>query len=201
MSASTRNVTFGVIATALVAASPAWGQGAPKLEGTISYAGAHVSGRDSSQSYDVGIMLDGSMALSDRLAVLGEVSWGRARANDLDFERTRAAYNVTTFGGGARYTMPGQRLTPFAQVVLGLSRDTFDPRECFLFAECLGLAYTTNSFMLQPGGGAVWRVGEHWGVAGQVDYRRVLTGKLEVDGEEGFNAFRFSVGIRFASAP
>jgi len=39
---------------------------------------------------------------------------------------------------------------------------------------------------VQPGGAAVWRAGEHWGVVGQVDYRRVFTGKLEVDGEEGF---------------
>jgi hypothetical protein len=190
-----RNLSFWVVAVAMMAALPASAQDVPKLEGTISYAATHVTDR----WYDVGVNIDGSVALNNTWAVLGEVGWGRARAEEFDFERTRAAFNVTTFGGGLRYNRVGESLRPFAQIVIGMSRDTFDPRTCFLFAECVGAAFTTNSLMAQPGAGAVWKVRDNWGVVGQVDYRRVIDGKITAQGDEGFNAFRVAVGIRFMS--
>ena len=195
MKASIRNLGFWVVATVMIGALPASAQDAPKLEGSILYAATHVPDR----WYDVGVNIDGSVAIGAKLAVLGEVGWGRARAKDFDFERTRAAYNVTTVGGGLRYNMVGEKWTPFGQIVLGLAHDTFDPRTCFLFAECVGVAYSKNSFMFQPGGGAVYKVAENWGIVGHVDYRRALDGKLTADGDEGYNAFRLGIGIRFMS--
>lgn len=196
MKASIRNLSFWVVATVMIGALPASAQDAPKLEGSILYAATHQGDR----WYDVGVNIDGSVAIGARLAVLGEIGWARARATEYDFERTRAAYNVTTFGGGVRYSKPGEKVTPFGQVVLGLSRDTFDPRTCFLFAECVGVAYTTNSFMFQPGAGAVYKVAENWGIVGNVDYRYVTSGKTSFDSDEGFSAFRLGIGIRFMSS-
>jgi len=202
---SMRNVGLGVLAL-LLGALPAYAQNdAPRVEGTLGYQAIHTrigkAARGEDAWYSIGFNIDGSYSLTPALSLVGEVGWGRSPVTGTCtvcsspitlHDQTRAAFNESNFGGGVRYNKRGAgKITPFGQVILGLSRDSFDTRTALLFAELVGEAYTTNSFLAQPGGGVVWKANDNVGVVGQVDYRRVFAD------DEGFNGFRVVLGMRF----
>jgi len=189
----------------MLGALPAYAQDAPKVEGTLGYQAinARTGKAENGENawYSIGFNIDGSWSLSPSLSILGELGWGRSPVQGTCtvctqpipiHEQTRAAFNETNMGGGVRWSKRGMgKMTPFAQVVLGISRDSFDTRTALLFAELVGEAYTTNSFMAQPGGGVVFKMNDNIGIVGQVDYRRVFAS------DAGFNAFRIVAGMRF----
>jgi hypothetical protein len=202
---SMRNVGLGLLAV-MLGALPAYAQDAPKVEGTLGYQAINArTGKAATGEnawYSIGFNIDGAWSLGSRLAVLGELGWGRSPVEGTCtvctapipiHEQTRAAFNETNIGGGLRYNLGGNagKFTPFVQAVVGVSRDSFDTRTALLFAELVGEAYTTNSFMAQPGAGVVYRMNQNIGIVGQVDYRRVFAE------DEGFNAFRIVAGMRF----
>lgn len=204
MKVSMRSVGLGLLAV-MLGALPAYAQDAPKVEGTLGYQAINArtgkAANGENAWYSIGFNIDGSWSLNPTWSILGELGWGRSPVSgDCTVcsqviplhEQTRAAFNETNMGGGVRYNKRGMgKLTPFAQIVVGISRDSFDTRTALLFAELVGEAYTTNSFMAQPGGGVVYNLNDNVGVVGQVDYRRVFAD------DEGFNAFRFVAGMRF----
>lgn len=167
---------------ALVAfAAPASAQTAPALDLGVGYQVL----RAPDQTFPVGFNLDLSGALSGNFRWVGEFNHSRDSEGAFGVDASLAA---TAFGAGVRWAPEATaKYHPYAQVLAGLERDSVN-----LDVDGLGglVDESDSSFMLQPGVGATFPVGQKWGVFGQADYRRIFH-----EGE-GTNAFRFVVGAR-----
>jgi outer membrane protein with beta-barrel domain len=103
-----------------------------------------------------------------------------------------ASATAWNFGAGGRWTKFGaSRLWPFAQVLLGA--EVLHAR-----AELAGIedSDTDTSFMLQPGVGVNFVVGDGWGIVGQIDYRRTFFDEPENTENSINNQFRVFIGAR-----
>jgi len=152
----------------------------------------------------IGVAVDGVRNFG-ALGLVGEGGWSydtdtqdvvASPAFGLDFKT-----NVWHLAGGGRFTSrKSAKFWPYGQLLAGVvgtrvSGDAVD----VLNAGDSSVSHT--SFMLQPGAGATWVVGEGWGVFGQVDYRRVWlndddTGTAFGNLSDGRNDFRFVIGFR-----
>ena len=152
----------------------------------------------------IGVAVDGVRNFG-ALGLVGEGGWSydtdtqdvvASPAFGLDFKT-----NVWHLAGGGRFTSrKSAKFWPYGQLLAGVvgtrvSGDAVD----VLNAGDSSVSHT--SFMLQPGAGATWVVGDGWGVFGQVDYRRVW---LNADDtvtafsnlSDGRNDFRLFLGFR-----
>jgi hypothetical protein len=210
--ASMRNVALSVVAgLTFGVALPAAAQDIPKLDVGIGYQAAssgdkHVAGLgDVSGFYKYGFNADGSVPLNEKLSVVAELGWMRDSIPELlkspstgeELPSTHANFNALNYGGGLRWNKRSEKMTPFAQFIVGVQRDTFDVGSGPAFGQLLNLKYTRNSIMVQPGGGVALAVNETMSVVGQVDYRYVnISGRGE-DIDNGKNVIRFVIGLRF----
>lgn len=126
-----------------------------------------------------GLNVDGARNFGPFSAV-AELGWNYDR-EDTGFGDVNL--NTINFAGGPRWTGRSKSAVwPFAQVLAG-----------GLWARASGDTLTSSSethFMVQPGGGVIFVVGDGWGIVGQVDYRRVFVP------DAGVNQFRGMVGFR-----
>lgn len=162
-------------------AAPASAQTAPALDLGVGYQWLHAP----EQAYPFGINLDLSGTLSGDFRWVGEFNWSRDSEGDFGVDGSLTA---TAYAAGVRWAPDaGARYRPYAQVLAGLHRDKLD-----LEVEGVGnlVDLDEKSFMLQPGVGATFPVGDRWGVFGQADWRRIF---YDDDGEHDF---RFVVGAR-----
>lgn len=175
-------IVCGAALLAVVAfAAPASAQDAPVLDLGIGYQWLHAP----EQAYPLGFNLDLSGQLSGDFRWVGEFNWSTDSESDFGVDASLAA---TAFAAGVRWAPEaGAKYRPYAQVLVGAHRDSFD-----LDADGLDvdLDESQTNFMLQPGVGATFPVGDRWGVFGQADWRRIF---YEGEGE---NDFRFVVGAR-----
>jgi hypothetical protein len=96
-------------------------------------------------------------------------------------------FNTWHLAGGGRWSLRRGRVWPYAQVLAGLIQDRVNIED--------GDDFSQTSFMLQPGFGANFVVGDGWGLFGQVDYRRVFLDETE-NFSDSRNDFRVFIGVR-----
>jgi hypothetical protein len=218
--ASMRNVGVALFTVLTMGvALPAAAQDVPKLDVGIGYQTMHTSDntvtrvavsaacptgtagcgpQKYSGLYKYGFVADGSRAINENFRVLAELAWARDSIKEVPAS-SHASYQSITWGGGLRW-LRSAGSSPFAQLVVGASRDMFDPGTGPALGNFVGQKYSVNNMMIQPGAGVVVPVRDNMGVFGQVDYRRVFSrGTSKTLNGVGIqeNAFRFAVGLRF----
>ena len=158
----------------------------PAVEVSAGFQGLFATG-DPGASFPVGLAVDLAVN-SGSSGFIAEGGWSmrseRHEADDITFDFWHA-------GGGFRWTnRTHPRIWPYAQGLIGAAFHDIS-------GEVLGTDQTdtTAYWMVQPGGGVNFVVGERFGIFGAVDYRRVFLVK-ETDGESGLNEFRVFVGAR-----
>jgi hypothetical protein len=134
-------------------------------------------------TYPFGLNLDGARNFG-AMSIVAELGWLYDTEDTFD-----TTLNAINFGGGPRWTARSNaRVWPFVQVLAG---GVFQHAS----SDALNASDSATNFMLQPGGGAVFVVGDGLGIVGQVDYRRLFTDQ-DVNGDSGQNQFRVFVGLR-----
>ena len=168
-----------LLGTLVVTPRTASAQGAPAAE----VAGGYVLMRDFEvdTNFPLGWFASAGVNLSERFAVVGEVSGSYAT---IDLFGTDVDANVHTFMGGARFVRRMDRVTPFAQFLVGLARAGGG-------VDFLGVQISdaVTDFAIQPGGGVDVRVTERLSARVGADYRRIFS--EDADGNE----LRFTGGI------
>jgi hypothetical protein len=109
-----------------------------------------------------GIYADLSIGLAGPFSAVGAVDWSRDRSQAFGFAQT---LDMSSVGGGGRWTLGSGRFSAFGQVLLGVERDT-------LTVERFG-SETSSHLLVQPGGGIAVRFAGRLGVIGQLDWRHV----------------------------
>ena len=193
-----RNVGLSVFTVMMLGlALPAAAQDLPKMDVGIGYQAAKASDPDGWYRY--GFNADGSVPINESWSILAELGWARHSIDEVltspntgeQLPSTHANFNFVNYGGGLRWNRrSSESMTPFAQIVVGVQRDTFDTGSGVALGQLVNQKFTANNVMVQPGAGIVIPINETIGVVGQVDYRRVFS-------DDGANVVRFVIGMRF----
>jgi hypothetical protein len=158
-----------------------------------------------SRTYPFGLAVD-AVKNFGALGIAAEGGWAFKSDSldemDLLGNPTSLDFKVNTWhiAAGPRWTSrKNAKLWPYGQVLAGLNID-------HLSGDAIDTLNTDKatktSFLLQPGVGATYVVGDGWGVFGQVDYRRVFLGKDDDSTDplasqaSGRNDFRIFLGLR-----
>ena len=172
-----------LIGSASSAAAQASGTTAnPTFDLGAAYQFLYVSGDDSEgQSFPYGLAIDAARYWGS-LGLAAEGGWAYDSSGD-DVFSTKTNYFHA--GAGPRFAVrsPG-RVRPYAQVLFGFSTVRFSIDDVDDSAE------TDTAFMLQPGVGVNFVVGDGWSLFGDVAYRRTFWE------DNGTNEIRFLVGAR-----
>jgi hypothetical protein len=153
--------TFTILVTS--AAVPAAAQTAPRMDLSVGYETEHIPG----QTYPFGVNADVSGALSDAVRLVGEVGMALDQQSVSTLNGTLSLYH---YGVGPRFTATVGHVSPFVQVIAGGVHTRAD----LVLPSGAPFSASDNAFMLQPGVGVHVEITRHFGVVGQVDYRRVF---------------------------
>lgn len=174
-------LVFGLVLTPRAVSA----QGAPAAE----VAGGYVFMRDFEvdANFPLGWFASAGVNLTDMFTVVGEVSGSYAT---IDLFGTDVDADVHTFMGGARYVRRLDRISPFAQFLVGVARAGGG-------VDFLGvqISDSVTDFAIQPGGGVDVGLTDRLAARVGVDYRRIFS--EDADGNE----LRFTGGVvlRFGS--
>jgi hypothetical protein len=182
------------------AALPVSAQDLEKMDVGIGYQGATspkktVDGTEYSGLYKYGFNADGSVPLNASWSILAELGWIRNSLKE-DLAASHANFNAVNYGGGLRWNHRSDKITPFAQLVVGVQRDTFDVGSGPALGRFINDKFTMNSLMVQPGAGIAIPFNDVMSVVGQVDYRLAFTKDNGIF-DKGTNLIRYVVGLRF----
>lgn len=177
-------VVGSALLTLVGMAAPASAQDAPKVDLGLGYQWLHAP----EQAYPFGFNVDLSGALTGDLRWVAEVGWSKDSEGS-DAFGVDASLSALAIGGGVRWAPPAKAYKPYAQVLVGVHRDSVNV-DTTVFGNLVD--GSESNFMLQPGVGATFPVGAKWGLFGQADWRRIF-----YDGN-GENDFRLVVGARVA---
>ena len=156
----------------------------PTFDMALGYQFVHVN----DQNFPFGINFSGVRNF-ENLGLVAEVGWSMDSDNEFDVD---VDTNMFNFGAGPRWTGFGSgRTWPYAQVIVGgvVARSSVE------FAG-VDSSDSESSFMLQPGVGATFVMGDGWGLFGQVDYRRTFFDEPDDVDESRNNQFRVLFGAR-----
>lgn len=156
----------------------------------VEVSGGYEITRTADQTLPFGWSADIATNLNRAWSVVGEVSGAYKVIEDEDL-RADVNLSLLTLGTGARWSnRRATRIVPFVQVLVGAAR-------LAAHAEILGtkIGDSSTKFMLQPGGGLVFKMNETFGFVGQADYRRVFLHGQD-DRETRESQLRAFVGVR-----
>ena len=148
------------------------------------------------RNFPFGVAVDAARNFG-RFAIVGEVGWSYKSENfsdeDDDIFDADVKFNTWHIAAGPRLNFGGDRFRPFVQVLAGIVQDrvSFDD-ELDVFEDD---STSQTSFMLQPGIGGTYVMGDGWGFVGQIDYRRIFLDEEE-NLSSGRNDIRVFVGVR-----
>ena len=135
----------------------------------------------------VGFNVDAGLPVGSGVSIVGQYDYSRKSESEVVFGTSvHGTINVSTFGGGLRWSAPLPNLAPFVDVLFGGTHFSAN-------GNVAGVEIASGSEtdpMLQIGGGVAVPLSGILSVLGQFDYRRVFTD------EEGTNSIRFVAGIR-----
>ena len=164
-------------------ASPVAAQDAARVDLGVGYQWLHAP----EQAYPFGFNVDASGALTSNLRWVAELGWSKDSEGSAAFG-VDASLSALAIGGGVRWAPPAKSYKPYAQVLVGVHRDSVSVDTADFGNLVDG---SESNLMLQPGVGATFPVGAKWGLFGQADWRRIV-----YDGS-GENDFRLVAGARF----
>jgi hypothetical protein len=154
---------------------------------SFGYQYQHLSGGDQSINMPAGFNVDGGVPVGSGVSLVGQFDWSRKSESEVVFGTSvNGTINVSTFGGGVRWSAPMPNLEPFVDVLFGGTHFSAN-------GNVAGVQVASGSEtdpMLQIGGGVAVPLRGILSVLGQFDYRRVFTD------DEGTNSIRFVAGIR-----
>ena len=182
-------LAYAAACTCVFLTPPVFAQGpsrTPAVEVSAGYQLLFATG-DPGATFPVGLAVDLTVN-SGSSGLIAEGGWSRrSEAHGPDEVR----FDFWHAGAGFRWTSRTHpRIWPYAQGLIGAAFHDIS-------GEVLGADQSdTNAYwMVQPGGGVNFVVGEKFRIFGAVDYRRVFLVKA-TDGESGLNEFRVFVGAR-----
>jgi hypothetical protein len=182
-----------VLAALCATAAPARAQQVSRIGVTFGYDTMRVSNNPCESCdwnwYQIGFNVDASYPLiGNRWQAVGEFAWVRHPFRE-DPTRHVGGLNAISVGGGLRFRPSMSSLIrPFAQMLVGLHRDTFDGGKGAGLLSFTGPGIPANSFMVHPGAGVAIPLAGAWSAVTQVDYRRVFS-------DQKNNAVRVVVGV------
>lgn len=137
--------------------------------------------RDGDSNLPRGLFISGAVNLSDRFAIVGEVSSSRTSFPDTLFAEGASA-SIYGYMGGVRYFSHMGSVTPFAQMLFGVLRAEE-------MIEFLGfpISESQTAGAMQPGAGVDVQLNDSFAIRFAGDYRRIFT-------EDGAGELRFIVG-------
>jgi hypothetical protein len=152
------------------------------------------------RSYPFGLAVD-AVRNFGALGIVGEGGWSYDSDSEtlggsaLDFK-----VNSWHLAGGGRYTSRrSPKLWPYGQFLVGMVQDHLSGDAVDFIS---GGSVTHTSFMLQPGVGVNYVLGDGWGIVGAIDYRRVFLSQDSNSSDPlrnlsgGRNDFRLFIGFR-----
>jgi hypothetical protein len=163
----------------LAATQSAWAQDAPKAELAVGYNMLKPTG-EGSEAYPAGWFGEIAGNVSRSVAIVGQVT---GNYKGMTSQGVDVDTSIMTFAGGVRVSGRSSAASPFGQVLFGIVRDSVSSS-----IAGLDISESSNEGLLQVGAGVNLMPEAAIGIRVGGDYLRVL-------GDEGGNAFRFSVGI------
>ena len=137
--------------------------------------------RDGDSNFPTGWFISGAGNLSDRFAIVGEVSSSRTSFPDQLFIEGASA-SINGYMGGVRYFSRMGSVTPFAQVLFGALQAKLETR---VFGIPISESQTVGA--MQPGAGVDVQLNDRFAIRFAGDYRRIFS-------EDGAGELRFIVG-------
>jgi outer membrane protein with beta-barrel domain len=154
---------------------------------SFGYQYQHLSGVNQGVNMPAGLNVDVGIPVGSGVSLVGQFDWSSKSASEVVFGTSVSGnIDVSTFGGGVRWTAAMSKLAPFVDVLFGGSHFSGS-------VNLAGIQVTSGSTtdpMLQVGGGVAVPMGSAVSVLGQFDYRRMFTDP------QGIDSFRFVGGIR-----
>ena len=185
-----KNCVLTLTAAAAVLISSA-SSAAAQASGTTFDLGAayqflHIDRDEDGQSFPFGVVIDAARYWG-ALGLAAEGGWAYD-STEFDDRSVFAGLSAKTSflhaGAGPRFALRSpRRVRPYAQVLFGFSTVRFGIED---------LDNSEAAFMIQPGGGVTFMMGDGWGLFGDVAYRRSFFEN------NGSNEIRVLVGARMS---
>lgn len=142
------------------------------------------------ENLPLGWFASGAYNITDWLAAVGEIGESTKKFDfSVDSDTFSTTTRLQTFLGGARHARRLKGTTPFAQVLVGVARETggvaiFRP----------SIATPQTKLTLQPGGGIDVPATDRISVRLAADYRRIFARRENTDQEDS-NQIRIAAGL------
>jgi len=154
---------------------------------SFGYQYQHLSGANQGVDMPAGVNVDVGFPVGSGVSLVGQFDWsGKSESEVIFGTSVSASLDVSTFGGGVRWTAAMPSVAPFVDVLFGGTHFSGSGN----IAGIQVASGSTTDPMLQVGGGVAVPIGHAISAIGQVDYRRIFTE------DEGTNSFRIVGGIR-----
>lgn len=142
------------------------------------------------ENLPLGWFASGAYNITDWLAAVGEIG-GSYKSDDFTVDSDTFSTNTRlhTFLGGARHSRRLKGTTPFAQVLVGVARETGGVT---IFRQSIATPQT--KLALQPGGGIDIPVTDRISARLAADYRRIFARRENTE-ERDNHEVRFAVGL------
>jgi len=139
-------------------------------------------------SFPGGLNVDVGVPLARGVAIVGQFDWSRkSESEGVVGNGVHATFDVSTFGGGVRWTARTPSVAPFVDVLFGGTK--FSGR---YVADSQVASGSETDAMFQVGGGVAVPLTSMVSALGQFDDRRIFTT------DKAMNSIRFVAGIRVA---
>jgi hypothetical protein len=167
----------------------------PVAEISGGYMLMRHSGDDSAKTFPGGWFFSGAANLNQWFGIVGEAGGSHKGENvDASGFRTENRLNLYTFMAGPRFFRQYGRVVPFAQVLTGVARSTWNGD--YASGSFQGtFEGARNDFALQPGGGLTFYVSERVGARIGADYRYLAD--VSEEEVESAHEFRVIAGLTF----
>lgn len=185
-----------VVGLAMPASAQVTGtQADPLLELSIGYQVLRVGGGDDTNTYPLGVALDGTWYRGP-FGLVAEVGWSR---DSTDIPNVSVSSSYLHIGGGGRFLIVRDgRVRPHLQILGGVSRASFSSQFDPPGGMPVDIEGSDTAFMVQPGIGFTFAAGESANLALALDYRRAFFEEGAGLGYADTNEIRFWIGVRFS---
>jgi hypothetical protein len=166
---------------------------APLFEFSAAYQLLRVSREGGSNTYPTGFTFDGARYFGP-LGFVGELGWSN---DSTSVPGTSISTSYLHVAAGARFLFVRREgVRPYVQVLGGIARAKDDTEISVGDVVVTDQETTDTAFIVQPGAGITFPVGDAWGVFGGVDYRRAFFDEGPGTSYSNTNEFRAVFGVR-----